>query len=179
MSFKRRFLRHTKEEIKKMFEDTDLQKEKKSSGKKRVRFPGRMEVKDIMKEPVEIKKDDTIRDLLHLLKETERTCFTVIDEEESLKGLVTESDILKIIKKPRKKRGIGGIGYKDLLFRSAETVDDIMTKRPIHIHSDCKVEEAARIMRDYKVRHLPVVENNKLVGSIDLKDILLVLRILI
>ena len=182
MSIKGRFLRHTKEEIKKVLEDTGLHKEvkkKSPSQKKRIRFPGRMKVKDIMKEPLEIQKEKTIRDLLALLKETEKTCFVVADENKGLEGLVTESDLLKMIKKPRKKTGIGGIGYKGLLFRGAETVEDIMTKKPIYVKSDCKIEEAARIMREYKVRHLPVIEDKKLVGSIDLKDILLVLRILI
>lgn len=54
-----------------------------------------------------------------------------------------------------------------------------MTRNPIYVKTTCKLEEAASIMRDYKIRHLPVVENHKLVGSIDLRDILLVLRILI
>ncbi|HHF09573.1 MAG TPA: CBS domain-containing protein, partial [Methanomicrobia archaeon] len=120
-----------------------------------------------------------IRDLLLLLKETEMTCFIVIDDKEKLKGIITESDLLKIIRKPRKKTGIGGIGYKSLLFRGAETVGDIMTRNPISVRPTCKLEEAASIMRDYKVRHLPVVEDHKLVGSIDLRDILLILRILI
>ncbi len=182
MSIKERFLRHTKEELKKMLEDTELHKEvkgKKPSQRKKVRFPERMRVKDIMKEPIEINKDKTLKDLLVLLKETGKTCFVVVDDEGELEGLVTESDILKVIKKPKKKTGIGGIGYKGLLFRTAETVEDIMTRKPIHIRSDCKIEEAASIMRDYKIRHLPVIDDGEIVGSIDLKDILLVLRILI
>jgi CBS domain-containing protein len=182
MSIKGRFLRHTKEELKKVLEETGLHdeiKKKPLSTKRKVRFPERMRVRDVMRKPLEIQKNKTIRDLLSLLKETGTTCFVVVDEDKKLEGLVTESDILKIIKKPRKKTGIGGIGYKGLLFRGAETVEDIMTRRPIYVRADCKIEEAARIMRDYKVRHLPVIEDNKLVGGIDLKDILLILRILI
>ncbi len=180
MSIKGKFLRHTKEDIKKMLEGTELHKEiKEKPSKKKVRFPERMEVRNVMKKPVKIKEGSTIRDLLVLLQETQKTCFVVMDDKEKLKGIVTESDILKIIRKPRKKTGIGGIGYKGLLFRGAETVGDIMTRNPIYVKTTCKLEEAASIMRDYKIRHLPVVENHKLVGSIDLRDILLVLRILI
>ncbi len=180
MSIKGKFLRHTKEDIKKMLEGTELHKEiKEKPSKKKVRFPERMEVRNVMKKPVKIKEGSTIRDLLVLLQETQKTCFVVVDDKEKLKGIVTESDILKIIRKPRKKTGIGGIGYKGLLFRGAETVGDIMTRNPIYVKTTCKLEEAASIMRDYKIRHLPVVENHKLVGSIDLRDILLVLRILI
>ncbi|MCK4247863.1 MAG: CBS domain-containing protein [Methanomicrobia archaeon] len=181
MSIKGRFLRHTKEEIKKMLEGTELHKviKEKPVGRKKVRFPERMEIKDIMKKPVEIEENKTIRDLLVLLKETEETFFIVVDDQEKLKGIVTESDLLKIIKKPRRKTGIGSIGYKSLLFRGAEVIGDIMTRNPIYVKPTCKLEEAARIMGDYKIRHLPVVENGKLIGSIGLKDILLVLRILI
>ncbi|MCD6466625.1 MAG: CBS domain-containing protein [Methanomicrobia archaeon] len=180
MSIKGKFLRRTKEDIKKMLEGTELHKEiKEKPSKKKVRFPERMEVRNVMKKPVKIKENAPIRDLLLLLKETEMTCFIVIDDKEKLKGIITESDLLKIIRKPRKKTGIGGIGYKSLLFRGAETVGDIMTRNPISVRPTCKLEEAASIMRDYKVRHLPVVEDHKLVGSIDLRDILLILRILI
>lgn len=105
MSIKGKFLRHTKEDIKKMLEGTELHKEiKEKPSKKKVRFPERMEVRNVMKKPVKIKEGSTIRDLLVLLQETQKTCFVVVDDKEKLKGIVTESDILKIIRKPRKKR---------------------------------------------------------------------------
>ena len=180
MSIKGKFSRHKIGDIKKMLEGTELHKEiKEKPSKKKVRFPERMEVKNVMKKPVEIKENAPIKDLLDLLKETEMTCFIVVNDKEKLKGIITESDLLKIIRKPRKKTGIGGIGYRSLLFRGAENVGDIMTRNPIYVKPTCKLEEAASIMRDYKIRHLPVVEDHKLVGSISLKDILLILRILI
>ena len=182
MSIKGKFLRRTKEDIKRTLKGTGTEetiKEKKISSKKKVRFPERMEVRAVMKKPVEIKENMLIRDLLGLLKETEMTCFIVVDDREKLKGIITESDLLKIVRKPRKKTGIGGIGYKSLLFRGAENIGDIMTRNPIYVKPECKLEEAASIMRDYKIRHLPVVEDNKLIGAIGLRDVVLLLRILI
>jgi len=182
MSIKGKFLRRTKEDIKRTLKGTGTEetiKEKKISSKKKVRFTERMEVRSVMKEPIKIKENMPIRDFLGLRKETEKTCFIVVDDKERLKGILTDSDLLKIVRKPRKKTGIGGIGYKSLLFRGAETVGGIMTKNPIYVKPKCKLEDATSIMRDYKIRHLPVVEDNKLIGAIGLRDVVLLLRILI
>ncbi|GEM_PF-629669 len=182
MSIKGKFLKHTKEEIKKMLEGTELHKEikeRRSSDKKKVRFPERMRVKDVMKEPVKIKENTKIRNLLDLLEETQRTCFIVVDDENRVKGIVTDSDLLKIVRKPRKRRGVWGVEYRCFTMRGAETAGDIMTKNPISVKPECKLEDATSIMRDYKIRHLPVIDEGKLVGTIDLRDILLVLRILL
>lgn len=51
-------------------------------------------------------------------------------------------------------------------------VKDHMTSPVVSISSDTGLSEAHKIMADNKVRRLPVVENNKLVGIISLNDVL-------
>lgn len=51
-------------------------------------------------------------------------------------------------------------------------VKDHMTSPVVSISSDTGLSEAHKIMADSKVRRLPVVDNNKLVGIISLNDVL-------
>ena len=48
---------------------------------------------------------------------------------------------------------------------------DVMTKRVVTVGDDCPLEEAARIMVDYKIGCLPIVKDDKLVGIITETDI--------
>lgn len=53
------------------------------------------------------------------------------------------------------------------------TVSDYMTPDPIVISPDTDAKEAARMMTDMGVRHLPVVEEDWLVGLVSARDILI------
>jgi acetoin utilization protein AcuB len=54
-------------------------------------------------------------------------------------------------------------------------VGERMTKRPITIHPDTPIDEALKLIRDSKVRRLPVVDKKgKLVGIVAEKDLLYV-----
>jgi acetoin utilization protein AcuB len=54
-------------------------------------------------------------------------------------------------------------------------VGERMTKRPITIHPETPIDEALKLMRDSKVRRLPVVDKRgKLVGIVAEKDLLYV-----
>ncbi len=170
MSVKKSFFHEALEEMKST---------RKVEARKEIVFPAKMRVEDAMRDHYSVQEDMPLRDLLHELKEKEETCFTVVNKKGEMVGMVTESDLMKLISKPLPYTGIGGLGYKSLFFRSAETVKDIMTKNPICISPDAKLEDAARVMRNNKIRHLPVRENKKCIGVLGIKDLLLILRILI
>lgn len=156
----------------------DMKSSQKAETRKEIVFPAKMKVRDIMRDIHAVKEDMSLKDLLHELREKEETCFTVVNTQGDVVGLVTESDLMKLISKPLPHTGIGGLGYRSLFFRSAETVGDIMTRNPICISPEAKLEDAARIMRNNKIRHLPVTKDKKCIGLIGVKDLLLILRIL-
>lgn len=170
MSIKKSFFHEALEEMKSTRE---------AEARKEIIFPTKMRVKDAMRDYYSVQEDMSLRDLLHELKEKEETCFIVTNKGGDVVGLVTESDLMKLISKPLPYTGIGGLGYKSLFFRSAETVKDIMTRNPICISLDAKLEDAARVMRNNKIRHLPVTKGKKCIGLLSIKDLLLILRILI
>ncbi|MCA9990881.1 MAG: CBS domain-containing protein [Anaerolineales bacterium] len=52
-----------------------------------------------------------------------------------------------------------------------EVIKDWMTYDPIVIRPSTTLPEAHRLMKEYSIRRLPVVENDKLVGMVTLGDV--------
>jgi|SRR5438132_7126647 len=50
-------------------------------------------------------------------------------------------------------------------------IKEIMTARPVLIHPDTTLQEAAQRMREFGIGALPVTENNELVGMLTDRDI--------
>ena len=76
----------------------------------------------------------------------------------SLIGIITERDILRSV-------GLGN--NADLT-----TVGDLMTPDPDYLEPDVSVEDAATWMLAAGYRHLPVVENGRILGMLSVKDVL-------
>lgn len=53
------------------------------------------------------------------------------------------------------------------------TIRSFMTPTPVVIPSDCTLQEAHRLMRARRIRHLPVVEGGALVGLVSQRDLYL------
>jgi universal stress protein A len=50
-------------------------------------------------------------------------------------------------------------------------VGELMRRAPVTIGSDAKLDEAHALMRDHRVRHLPVVDDGRLVGMLSSADL--------
>lgn len=55
--------------------------------------------------------------------------------------------------------------------KNKEIISEIMTKNVVSIAKSAKLPEADRLFREHKIRHAPVVENNKIVGMLSLTDL--------
>ncbi len=77
---------------------------------------------------------------------------------DTLAGIVTERDYArKVILKGRSSR---------------ETpVSEIMTPAPMSVQLSSTVDECMRLCTDARVRHLPVVENGRVVGVVSIGDL--------
>ena len=74
-------------------------------------------------------------------------------------GILTERDLTRAI--------------ADGVDLSAVTVADYMTPDPVVVTPETDAKEAARTMTDMGIRHLPVVEGDRLVGLVSARDILI------
>ncbi|ABS55901.1 putative signal transduction protein with CBS domains [Methanoregula boonei 6A8] len=90
-------------------------------------------------------------------------------------------DVLKILKRTgisgvpvlKNKKLVGIITRKDLLRKPEETqLGLLMTSKPITIGPDADIREAARLLVSHRIRRLPVVEDNKLIGLISVADLI-------
>ena len=79
-------------------------------------------------------------------------------ESGRLVGIFTERDVL----------ALAGDGT-DL---DAVRVGDVMTRDPLTVDAGVAVLDAARLMGERKIRHLPVVEGDHLLGMVGIRDVL-------
>ena len=82
--------------------------------------------------------------------------------EDKLVGIVSERDYAR-------KVFLKGRSSKDTL------VKDIMTEKVFYITPDTDIQECMAIMTQNHFRHLPVMEDKKLVGMISLGDVVKVI----
>ncbi len=130
-------------------------------------------VKEVMnRRPRAVSSDTSIEGLLERLLGQIEDCFPVINKNQKLLGIVTESDVLHVLQVPMRRAIVGHAMIKEAMKRSARNVSDIMTKRPITVTPETTIQETLNLMTAHKLRHLPVVEGERLVGLVCLRDII-------
>jgi CBS domain-containing protein len=98
-----------------------------------------------------------VYDALEVLENKNLGALVVV-EDETLIGIFTERDYArKVVLKGRS---------------SKETcIKDIMTDRPVFVTPQNTIDDCMQIMTDKTIRHLPVLDNGKLVGIISIGDL--------
>jgi CBS domain-containing protein len=51
-------------------------------------------------------------------------------------------------------------------------IKDVMSARMITVTKDTTADECVELMKKYNIRHLPVVENDQLVGMVSMRDVI-------
>ncbi|MCW4025037.1 MAG: CBS domain-containing protein [Candidatus Bathyarchaeota archaeon] len=111
----------------------------------------------MIKDIVTAKKEETIKDSVALMFKMHVGSIVIVDEKKSCNGLVSERDILRFIAQ--------GLSL-DL------PLEEVMTKNVITIPEYATFEDAKRIFRERKIRHLPVVDTeNRLVGLLSIRQL--------
>lgn len=101
--------------------------------------------------------DASVYDAVALMAEKEIGALPVV-QDGRLVGLISERDYArKVILKGR--------ASKDTPVR------DIMTTRVVYARPEQTVEECMAVITDQRVRHLPVLENGRLIGLISIGDL--------
>jgi len=106
-----------------------------------------------------ISKEQSVRQALILMSENNIGAIIIVDNKDFPMGIFSERDYArKIILK--------GKSSKDTL------LDEVMTKELITITRDYKIDQCMEIMNEKGIRHLPVLENKKIVSIISIRDVL-------
>ncbi len=77
----------------------------------------------------------------------------------SLVGILSERDIMNRVVALGRTPG-------------TTAVSEVMTANPRAIEADESIEECAFLMREFGFRHLPIVDGEKLMGLVSLRDVL-------
>ena len=106
-----------------------------------------------------ISKDQSVMQALILMSEKNIGAIIIVDNNDFPIGIFSERDYArKIILK--------GKSSKNTL------LDEVMTKELITVTRDYKVDQCMEIMNEKRIRHLPVLENKKIIDIISIRDVL-------
>jgi CBS domain-containing protein len=109
-------------------------------------------------EVVSVRPDDTVFAALKVMADKNVGAVLVIDEEGRLVGVLSERDYAR-------KVVLHGHTSRDT--RAAE----IMTDKVVCISPEKRVEEAMAQMTVSRIRHLPVLEDGRLLGVVSIGDV--------
>jgi len=106
-----------------------------------------------------ISKDQSVMQALILMSEKNIGAIIIVDNNDFPIGIFSERDYAR-------KIVLKGKSSKNTL------LDEVMTKELITVTRDYKIDECMEIMNEKRIRHLPVLENKKIVGIISIGDVL-------
>lgn len=117
-----------------------------------------MHIRDLMKLPMLVDQQESIQQVARQMNDFNAQTAMVSDSEGLLRGIVTDVDF-------RKRVVAEG--------RSIELpVSQIMTPNPVTLSSWDQASEALLLMARLNIRHVPVVDNNEVVGVVSATDLL-------
>ena len=99
----------------------------------------------------------TVYQALELMFEKNIGALLIVDDGKFL-GIFTERHYAR-------KLALRGKSSKET------TIGEIMTEQPVTVTLDTSIEECMKIMTGKKIRHLPVVEKDKLTGVVSMGDV--------
>jgi CBS domain-containing protein len=118
-------------------------------------------VRDILREKgtavYSISPDDTVYDALKLMAEKNVGALLILDGDR-LAGLISERDYAR------------KIVLKEKLSRETK-VKEIMTADVLTVAPAMALDECMELITEKRMRHLPVVENDRLLGLISIGDV--------
>jgi CBS domain-containing protein len=140
-------------------------------------------VKDVMSTHViAVRKSASFKEMAAKLREYGVNAFPVLDDDDTVTGVISEADLLTKGALDGGRAGMPGmisgvLGHREQDKAAAVTAGDLMTHPAATVHPDESVELVARLMCACRVRQLPVTDPaGHLVGIIGRADVLAVYR---
>lgn len=144
-----------------------------------------MKAKDIMTtEVMKVKVDDKVEDVTRLLITNKISGVPVVNDENEVVGIVTETDLIfrdKDVNMPSYVPLLGGFILldsvkkfeKELRKAAAYKVEDLMSTPVIKVYEDDDLRQVVNIMLEKRINRVPVIDKEgKLKGIIARSDIL-------
>ncbi len=102
--------------------------------------------------------ETTVLDAMNLLIGNKISCLPIVDTTDKLVGILSDKDIFRL-------------AHRDQNHFTAAAVSDIMTAELIVGLADDDIDYIAGIMTENRIRHIPIVEKDKMVGLVSQGDV--------
>jgi CBS domain-containing protein len=106
---------------------------------------------------VTVQPDESVQVAIARMLE-ENVGAVAVCEGQRLVGIFTERDVMRLAG--------DGSNFGEL------KMGDVMTKRVLTLTPDVDIAEAAKLMQQRQIRHVPVVEGENLLGMVGIRDVL-------
>jgi len=115
-------------------------------------------IKEVMtKQPITVSGDATIEQCAKIM--TEKKIGSLIIEDNSIEGIITELDIVrKVVAQSKNPK--------------TTLVKDVMTTNLITLTPEDNILDAVKLMGKHSIRHIPIVSKKDLEGFVTAKDIM-------
>ena len=135
-------------------------------------------------EPFTVNPKTPLKDAIKILVEKRISGLPVVDEQDELVGVISESDLMwqeTGVEPPPYIMILDSVIYlenparyeKEIHKALGQTVQEVMTDKPISIKPEQSIKQAAHLMHEKKIRRLPVVDAQaRVVGIITQGDII-------
>ena len=118
---------------------------------------GKLVTKLSKRQSFTLNEKDTLKIASEKFQKYNVGAMPVLDEDKTVIGIISERDLSRCI-------------YKDK-FKSDLLVNKIMTKDVISCNLNHSVTELMEIISIHKIRHIPIIEENKLLGIVSIGDV--------
>ncbi|MFE9924833.1 CBS domain-containing protein [Streptomyces sp. NPDC005774] len=142
------------------------------------RGPDVLRVRDVMWVPAASVPDDMpFLDVAHTLAREQVSAVPVVDSDDQVIGVVSESDLLAkaaVMAEPRRHGPVGRLWQHRLYDKShGDTAATLMTFPPVTVHPEQRVSDAAWTAAHARLKRLPVTDHHgRLVGAVSRHDLL-------
>lgn len=134
----------------------------------------RMRAKDIMTTPViTVTPDTPLKEVAALLVDRGISGVPVVNDAEELVGIVSEADLVPLETTPDPRSRI--IPRRWRWFRVPQTAEEVMTREVVALPEDADVSDVAGLMLEKRVKRIPILAGDRVVGIVSRRDVLKVL----
>lgn len=124
-------------------------------------YPFKKRLSEIMSTPAETCRPDTpIREIAHRMTRRGIGAMLVCDDYKKLLGIVTERDL------------VAKVLARETADCKSSQAADVMTAKPYTMSPDTYMYEATTFMMGHKIKHMPVLDRDEIVGIVTLQDLM-------
>lgn len=105
-----------------------------------------------------VRTGTSVLDAAQIMNDEHIGSLVVLNAEGKLAGIITERDFLRRVIAAEK-------------LPSETLVDDVMTENVLTCEPETRLSEIRGLMREKRVRHMPVVKDDSIVGMVSIGDL--------